>query len=299
MIGACGLKRSCVLAALSAYLVASMPASLHADFRHGRMGPRPRAMGSAFVAIADDANAIYWNPAGMVRMEGLELTGARTAIWQVEGLSLDYMAAAWSGAGFLAFGASWVRLDLEDIYYENTINIGMAAEIPMIEGLSAGFALKFYTLAAPGYEQYNDPAYEGRVTRPSADFGLLYRMPDRPLTFGAVVYNVNEPKLKLLSTTKTPDPVYRDFAVGVSYLFSEMLLLTYDVKTRYGEPGDLTGRFGSEIWFFDVVVLRGGFERENLTAGLGLRDRHWQIDLMLETHYDLGNTYQFGMTLRF
>ena len=196
-------------------------------------------------------------------------------------------------------GASWVRLDLQDVYYENTLNVGIASEIPAIEGLSAGVALKFYTLGAPGYEQYNDPAYEGRVTKPSFDIGLLYRMAKYPVVFGAVVYNVNEPGLKLLSTTKTPDPVYRDYAIGVSYVFSELLLLTYDIKTRFGEFDQVTGRFGSEIWFFETVVLRGGFERENMTAGLGVKDDHWQVDLMLETHYDLGNTYQFGMTLRF
>ncbi len=32
-------------------------------------GARPLALGEAFVAVADDGNAIYWNPAGRQRVD--------------------------------------------------------------------------------------------------------------------------------------------------------------------------------------------------------------------------------------
>ncbi len=35
------------------------------------MGPRSAAMGGAFVAVADDATALYWNPAGLANGSGL------------------------------------------------------------------------------------------------------------------------------------------------------------------------------------------------------------------------------------
>ena len=34
------------------------------------VGTRPLGMGEAFVAVADDGSAIYWNPAGLARMGG-------------------------------------------------------------------------------------------------------------------------------------------------------------------------------------------------------------------------------------
>lgn len=34
------------------------------------VGPRAIAMGEAFVAVANDANAIYWNPAGLMQLGG-------------------------------------------------------------------------------------------------------------------------------------------------------------------------------------------------------------------------------------
>ena len=38
-------------------------------------GARPMGMGGAFVALADDANAVLWNPAGLTRLDGSQLTG--------------------------------------------------------------------------------------------------------------------------------------------------------------------------------------------------------------------------------
>ncbi|MDD3642718.1 MAG: hypothetical protein PHQ19_04550 [Candidatus Krumholzibacteria bacterium] len=283
---------------IAAIVLAAIAEPLRADFRHARMGPRPRAMGSAFVGVADDANAIYWNPAGMTLVDRFEITGCRTSLFGVAELSNDYAAAVYNTGPWLAVGISWVRLELEDIYHEDTVNLGIARSIPRFENLSIGAALKIFTLAAPGYERYNDPAFEGSVNKASLDLGALYRSPSGVWSVGAVVYNVNEPKLQLLRTTGAPDPVYRDFAIGAGYTFSDLLLLSFDLRTRYGRFDDLIGRIGSEIWFFDAVALRGGFEKENLTAGFGLKGNRWQVDLMLETHYDLGNTYQFGLTIR-
>lgn len=291
------MKRAAGILLFTAFVLALDPAPAFADFRHARMGPRPRAMGSAFVSVADDANAVYWNPAGMTQLERFEITGCRTMLYAVEELSNDYISAVYNRSRYGAFGVSWVRLDLEDIYNENTINFAYARRMPVLDGLSIGASLKLLMLAAPGYERYNDPAYRGRVIEPGIDIGVHYR-PKRAWAIGAVVYNINEPELQLLETTRRPDPVYRDYAVGASYIFRRLLLVTFDLRTRYGELSNTVGRLGSEIWFFNAVALRGGFEQERMTAGLGLKGERWQIDVMLETHYELGNTYQFSATIR-
>jgi hypothetical protein len=38
-------------------------------------GTRPLGMGNAFVAVADDRNALYYNPAGLARLEGTHIAG--------------------------------------------------------------------------------------------------------------------------------------------------------------------------------------------------------------------------------
>jgi hypothetical protein len=270
----------------------------HADFRHMRMGPRPRSMGSAFVAVANDANSVYWNPAGMALVDRFEITGCRTLLYDVDNLSNDYMSTVYNWKNRAAFGMSWVRLGLDNIYYEDTIHFAIAREIPWVKGLSVGVSYKLLILDAPGYEQYNDPAYMGSQIDQTADLGFHYHASKR-WTLGMVVYNLNEPKMKLLSTTRNPDPVYRDYAIGASYTFRGMLLTSFDLRTRYGKLNYTSGRLGNELWFFDAVALRGGFIEDDLTAGMGLKGNFWQLDVMLETHNELGNTYQFAATIKF
>ena len=39
-------------------------------------GTRPMGMGGAFTAVANDANAAYWNPAGFALNPGVDITGS-------------------------------------------------------------------------------------------------------------------------------------------------------------------------------------------------------------------------------
>src|SRR5436309_2303736 len=48
--------------------VAAGPGTAAGDSLSLGMGPRAAAMGEAFTGLADDASAIYWNPAGMSRL---------------------------------------------------------------------------------------------------------------------------------------------------------------------------------------------------------------------------------------
>jgi hypothetical protein len=63
-----------VLAA--ALLAAALPAPAAADVPHPTLsGIRPLGMGDAFVAVVDDRNALYYNPAGLARLTRTRLSG--------------------------------------------------------------------------------------------------------------------------------------------------------------------------------------------------------------------------------
>ena len=66
-----------------------------------RMGTGARAlgMGGAFVGVADDASATYWNPAGLAWTNGWELTGMYTAGMNVD-RSYNYVAFSRNGSKF-------------------------------------------------------------------------------------------------------------------------------------------------------------------------------------------------------
>lgn len=66
-------------------------------------GARPRALGNAFVAIADDANAVFWNPSGITTLERIEITGMHSSLFF--GTKYDYVSVAFP------FGKSEINTD--------------------------------------------------------------------------------------------------------------------------------------------------------------------------------------------
>ena len=80
-----------------AFLLAAFPISLAAQ-TFGGVGTRAEGMGGAFVAVADDASAVYWNPAGIA-------TGA-TFDLQV---STGRDSTVFVGAALPVLGASYYR----------------------------------------------------------------------------------------------------------------------------------------------------------------------------------------------
>jgi len=268
-----------------------------ADFRHARQGARPLALGSAYVALADDANAAYWNPAGVTRTDKISLMVTNSWLYGVSDLRNYYLAADLPRLGPVHLGASWVRLGIADTYYEDTLNLAVGAKMPFLTGLSLGVAGKVFLLAAPGYEQYNDPNYNGGDQGFSFDLGAHYDS-GGPWTLGATVYNLVETKLQLLQNTSDPDPVLSQWAAGGSYLFRETLLVTVDFRNREGRTTDVVVHGGAEIWFFDAMVLRSGLDQGLVTMGAGLQDDHWALDFSLETDKELGDVYMLSFTVR-
>ena len=104
-------------------------------------GARATAMGGAFIAVSDDATAIFWNPAGLGREDNIRITAMKTRLFSVKGLSEDCVAASlgrWRGLGF---GFGWTRTALKDIYSENAFLIGTGWRTPL-RNLYFGSALR-------------------------------------------------------------------------------------------------------------------------------------------------------------
>ena len=51
------------------------------------VGARALSMGGAFVALADDADATYWNPAGLAQLQSRQLSSTQSDLL---GLGINY-----------------------------------------------------------------------------------------------------------------------------------------------------------------------------------------------------------------
>ncbi len=289
------MKRT--LVALGAVIVVSA-GSASANFLEVETGARAMGMGGAFVAVADDVTALHWNPAGLASLEGFQIFGMRTSVYSVDGLVEDSAMAAY-GTGRRGFGVGWMRTGAEDLYSEDTLIAGYGSGTP-IKGLDLGVSLKRVSIDAPGYEYYNDPAFDSDGDAAyTGDVGALYRR--GRWSVGATYRNIGEPKLKLLSTTEDPDPVVGEFRLGTSYLFREVMLMSVewrvprDVPSYYEAKSSLN--LGTEIWFYGVFALRAGMNRDRITAGLGLKADPVRIDIALLSERRIGSLYRLSAIL--
>ncbi len=67
-------SRGSMLITCVAVLILGPVLALANGFYTPTVGPRASAMGGAFIGLADDYSAVYWNPAGITQIKGMELT---------------------------------------------------------------------------------------------------------------------------------------------------------------------------------------------------------------------------------
>jgi hypothetical protein len=112
-------KKGFTMAALMLPLLLVLPTGVQAgryaaEFLVEGVGARALAMGGAYVAVADDATANYWNPAGLCFMDGPEISVSHVTMFD-ELANYDAVTlAAPLGQGF-ALGLSYIRLGIDGI----------------------------------------------------------------------------------------------------------------------------------------------------------------------------------------
>jgi hypothetical protein len=84
-----------------------------AEFLKIGVGGRASAMGDAFVAVANDASALYWNPAGLVQFKDDQLLFSHN-IWVVD-INHDFVGAVYHMDETNAFGVSFTSLSMQDM----------------------------------------------------------------------------------------------------------------------------------------------------------------------------------------
>ena len=150
-------------------------ACARADFNDIITGARPAGMGNAFVALADDVNALYWNPAGLTLQKHMELGFMHAdELTPTSGPSIGTDFLGWtSGHGpFGATGIAFLRQGLSDIQQERTLS------------LSYGYALTPFTrvglnlksmavVVSPQGRFFPDPALQDDSTQ-GLDLSFLH-----------------------------------------------------------------------------------------------------------------------------
>ncbi len=222
------------------------------------VGPRAIAMGQAFVAVADDANAIYWNPAGLNQLGGTHLTAQYDSFISTE--SYDFLAAATKlgnnaavglGVKILSSGPPEPGTDING----NVVPGEFVGENYMDIDLAGAYRLSYYFDVGLTAKYISESLYGPSGSTFAVDLGILYKTPIPHFTAGLNFQNLG-PGLKIGSTA---DPLPRNLKIGVAYrMFDNNFTTAFDVN--FPDDNAISTSLGGEYWYKNTLVGRFGYQ---------------------------------------
>ncbi len=291
---------------VSSYVLAGSPGSKGAVFLKLGQGARANAMGESFCAVADDINALYWNPAGIAQIKERQATFMYSD-W-LEEINYNYLAyvnPAQIMGGIMGGAITLLDSGSIDKYKEGGIadgtldgkDIAVAVSYAkeMMPNCSLGATLKYIQMKIDG----------NKSTGFGLDVGCLYKPQIENLTLGVVVQNFG-PKLKAFVSEKDALPL--NFKVGGAYKFpNNPLTLSLDIN--FPSDNDTNFNFGGEYWIKEIVAIRAGYKSltkdelksSDLTFGAGFRMPGTGIglDYAYCDYDDLGDTHRVSLMTKF
>jgi hypothetical protein len=277
-------------------------------------GARSLALGSAYVALADDATAGYWNPAGLVRVRERQLHLMHSE--RYSGLvSHDYLALARSARRGRGLSIGLMRVAVDDIPFTELEDPGRplgSANRPIVASTetSADYALYLSYGRRLHHRLDLGATIKGiyrSVGRYSArglglDLGMYCRL-HRALSLAVVVRDVTATPISW--DTDSTDRIKPSVLAGLS-LRSALAggQVTALLASRGGgnatDAGDQVPVNAGIEYTYRQVALRVGMDEGRQSFGVGLRPHaRIQLDLAYAQHDDLESIQQLSAALQF
>ncbi len=288
-------------------------------------GGRVMALGDTFVGIADDANAISVNPAGLATIGSLEasimhlrfpldmnFTHVALAVplfSETSGGALGITVTYFNSPGFQQIDSAGNEVDGDLSASDLMAGIGYANDPLRKLGLGGflgvGIGVKYFRSTLAGRNG----------SGLCADFGLLFRiaapgggggLPDRNLGVGLSAQNLGGNFTYDVAESPLPSNIRAGIGYHVFRNKYSGVLVGVDVNGPNDSP--MIVSTGLEISLLNVLILRGGFkplgrEAESFSAGIGMQyeiaGRKLGLDYAYVPLEDLGTMTAISIGVRF
>jgi hypothetical protein len=272
------------VAAVVGLFVAVCPGPALAQQGFSGVGIRAQGMAGAFVAVADDASAVYWNPAGLATggLYGLTIEWTRLQSGNLDGPAgpgPNTQNSSFSSVGTLPMGLFYSRqrtLGLTSgpsgelvVTRLETFQTGATILQSLAEGVVIGATLKFVrgTLASglpvdsvAGEALENGREVDGRSSN-AFDFDIGVMVTMGMARVGLTSRNLREPRLRDLAGNETH--LQRQTRLGLAVLPTDGLTLAMDLELDTVDlRGDLRRMIalGGETRLGGRMMLRAGVQ---------------------------------------
>jgi long-subunit fatty acid transport protein len=293
-------------------------------------------MGSAYVAVADDWSALYWNPAGIASLpNGVQFDHTS---WFAD-IGYNYVAGSISLGDLGSLGMSLTSSSIGDMNVttvEKPDGTGEVFNVSQV-AFSVAYAIRLTDEFAIGF----NPKYVyERIWKMNAkafavDVGVKYKTPFEGIVLGMSIANFGE-KMHMMGESATilydADPLSvgnngripaeistnewslpLTFRVGIAYQPSlgEDHKFTLAIDALHPSDDYESVNVGAEYSFEDVIAVRGGYKslglkesQESYTLGVGFKQHIvGNITLMADYCYmkfgKLSNVQKFTLGMGF
>lgn len=309
-----------------------------ASFLNVDIGAKAVGMGGAYVAVADDISAMFWNPAGIARLQGSQAMFNHTQ-WLAD-MSFNYAAVTTNLPGVGAIGVNAAFLSMDDMEVTTTAEpdgtgemfgagsyaFGLCYARSLTDRFSIGFNFKYireqiYHSTASGLAfdigTLFDTRFNGlKIGMSIANYGAKMEMDGRDMLtqvdIDPVVMGNNKNINASLNTDSYDLPLM--FRVGISMdvlkgAGNSNLILSMDAL--HPNNDDEYINIGTEYLFNEMFALRAGYKslfandsEQGLSFGAGIQYKiTGQATLFIDYAFQdfgiLNNVQKFSVSFGF
>jgi len=272
-----------------------------ASFLDIPVGARPAALGSAYTALAADAYAPVWNPAGLGFMDHTEVAGQHLAY--LESIHYEYLGLARPIGPHDSLGASIQYLGSGDIASTDNSGKSIGDFSSRFASYNVAYSRRLGDYAALGLTGKWLDARIGDFSAHAyaADLGAMLR-PFAQWSFGATVTNIGSKLTFINAGDSLP------LAGHLSAAFRPDSHWTVAAETVREANGFTSGRGGVEWRPVEILALRAGYKSDTvkelsamagMSAGMGLTVWGNEFSYAWLPLGDLGAGHYFSFVIRF
>ncbi|MBC8205174.1 hypothetical protein ISS30_00190 [bacterium] len=272
-------------------------------------GARPMGMGGAFTGLADDHNAVMWNPAGMCRVQGNGIS----FMWAKQFGFVPYNYLSYSrelgkdyriGAGVIFSG--------DEVLSESTTLVSFASPLTRawykLSDVYLGLSVKLRWASFGNNSDGDADRVTGDAFGYGFDFGIMV-IPNDKFSAGLLFRDlVNDITWNSSSSGKYSESVPEELTIGFSYKPTSRSIVAFDLRKALYKDVEDRIIIGVEQQLFGLLKLRAGWGRslsaeysnQDIALGLGLYRAIGKLDFMFDFAYmlnDLKNTPRVGASI--
>lgn len=302
------------------------------------VGARANAMGGAFTSIANDASALYWNPAGIAFVNNFEGLFSYTSLFA--DINTDFLGIVIPAGEAGTFGLSVTAVNYgtmdvtTELYPEGTGETFSAGSYEF--GLSYARFITDDFLVGISAKYIREDIYNSSASGIAFDVGTIFSTPFYGIKFSSAITNYGT-KMQMsgqdlliqydsdptrngnnanvdanYATDRFELPLRLQIGLSKEFTFLDDQKFTLAVEGIHPNDNAQYLNVGGELSFFkSMLSLRAGYKtllledsQEGLTLGVGihydgLQFFNFSVDYAYQKYTYLGNTHSFGVILDF